>query len=174
MNLCFHLHQAGSRSFYFTMPAQRTCFGKPVMLALPPRRFLFLFAFVCFMTGFLYSLGSTVAEYPAVSAVTEHIPQSLKDPHLPSIPNKFNPFAPAAHKPPIQANSSSGNAKWYSDWRWKNPFSGSVTLDEDRAVLPPLRRRPPVYTYYEATKQAKEDKEVRHAEERLLLQWRRS
>jgi hypothetical protein len=115
-----------------------------------------------------------VAEYPAISAVTEHIPQSIKEPHLPSIPHTFNPFAVAAHKPPVQANSSTGAARWYSDWRWLNPFSSSVTLEEDRAVLPPLRTRPPIYTYYEPTTQAKENPKVQNAEERLLFQWRRA
>lgn len=158
------------------MPAQRTCFGKPITWQLPPRRFQFLFAFLLATSIFFYSLGSAVSEYPALAAVTEHIPSSLKEPHIPSlhVPSSFNPFAPSAHKPPVQANSSTGEARWYSDWRWRNPFSSSVTLDENRAVLPPLRTRPPIYTYYEATTQAKKDKEVKAAEERLLFQWRRA
>ena len=141
---------------------------------MPPRRFQILFGLVAAIAIFFYSLGSSVSEYPAISVVTEHIPQSIKEPHLPSIPNNFNPFAPAAHKPPVQANSSTGEARWYSDWRWRNPFSSSVTLDENRAVLPPLRARPPIYTYYDPTNQAKTDKATKAAEERLLFQWRRA
>ena len=53
-----------------------------------------------------------------------------------------------------------------------NPFSSSVTLDEDRAVLPHLQERPPVYTYYDTT--AKRDKETKKAEQELLLIWRRA
>jgi hypothetical protein len=49
-----------------------------------------------------------------------------------------------------------------------------VTLDENRAVLPPLRRRPPIYTYYEPTMQSKVSKEIKNEEERLLFQWRRA
>ncbi|KIW01156.1 uncharacterized protein PV09_07442 [Verruconis gallopava] len=156
------------------MPTQRTCFGRPINIVMPPRRFQLLFAFIFTTFIFLWSLGSSVSEYPAVAAVTEHIPQSIRDPHLPSIPNSFNPFRPAAHKPPEQENSSAGEARWYSDWRWRNPFSSSVTLEEKRAVLPPLRTRPPIYTYYEQTMQAKVSPEIKDAEERLLFQWRRA
>ena len=111
-------------------------------------------------------------DVPAVNAVTDHLPENIRHPNLRGLPKAINPFAPAAHKPPVQANSSSGEIEWYSDWRWKNPFSWSVTLDENREVLPPLKTRPPVYTYYEPN--STDPKSVRDAEERLLLQWRRA
>ncbi|TID24008.1 hypothetical protein E6O75_ATG02373 [Venturia nashicola] len=157
------------------MPAQRTCFGRPITLQMPPRRFQVLFALLAFLATLITILNTHSIEVPpAVSAVTDRLPQSLKDPSLPRIPNAFNPFAPAAHKPAIQSNSSTGDARWYSDWRWKNPFSSQVTLEEGRAMLPPLRKRTDVYTFYEVSPQAKKTKSVRIAEERLLLQWRRA
>ncbi|CAK4032019.1 hypothetical protein DOTSEDRAFT_68808 [Lecanosticta acicola] len=86
----------------------------------------------------------------------------------------INPFGTPAHSPPPeQANSSSGEASWYSDWKWKNPFSSSVVLDEERAVLPPLQNRPPIYAYYDLSAQRKDEKS-RKAESDLLHIWRRA
>nr|POE96442.1 hypothetical protein CFP56_56492 [Quercus suber] len=86
----------------------------------------------------------------------------------------LNIFSAPAHKPPpVQANSSSGEASWHSDWSWRNPFSSSITLDEERAVLPPLKERPPVYTYFDATGRRKDDVS-RRAEQELLQIWRKA
>ncbi|QDS74039.1 hypothetical protein FKW77_009107 [Venturia effusa] len=142
---------------------------------MPPRRFQVLFSLLAFFATLVIIFNSHSIEVPpAVSAVTDRLPQSLKEPSLPQIPNSINPFAPPAHKPATQSNSSTGDAKWYSDWRWKNPFSSQVTLDEGRAVLPPLRKRTNIYTFYEISPGAQKSKSVRLAEENLLLQWRRA
>ena len=77
-----------------------------------------------------------------------------------------------AHTPPVQKNSTSGEVRWYSDWKWLKPFSASITLDEDRSVLPPLKIRPPIYTFYDA--EEKKDEKIRAAENKLILQWRRA
>lgn len=77
-----------------------------------------------------------------------------------------------AHKPPAQKNSTSGDAKWYSDWKWLHPFSYSITQDEDRSVLPPLLERPPIYTFYDDL--AEKDEKIKVAENKLLLLWRRA
>lgn len=78
-----------------------------------------------------------------------------------------------AHQPPpVQPNSTSGDAKWYSDWKWHNPFSLSITLDETRSVLPPLRKRPPIYTFYDAG--SGKSQTEKSAEAKLLLVWRRA
>ena len=96
-----------------------------------------------------------------------HYPASI-----PKLPKLYNPFARPSHKPPVQANSTNGQSSWFSDWKWKYPFSSTITLDENRAVLPPLRPRAPIYTFYdENTEKTKETKEV---EQRLLLMWRRA
>ncbi|MCJ1244009.1 hypothetical protein MMC30_001206 [Trapelia coarctata] len=112
-------------------------------------------AIICFTIVFS---ASSVSQIPAtVKEASSHI----------------HPFRPAAHEPPaIQKNSTSGEAKWYSDWKWLKPFSSSITLDENRSVLPPLRPRPPIYTYYDVEIDKKED--VRAAENQLLLIWRRA
>lgn len=78
----------------------------------------------------------------------------------------------SVHKPPQQINSTSEDASWYSDWRWLNPFSSSVTLDEDRALLPPLPGRPFIYTYYDTT--VKKDPEAQKIDKETLLTWRRA
>ncbi|KAI9833380.1 MAG: hypothetical protein M1826_007478 [Phylliscum demangeonii] len=156
------------------MPIQPKLFGYPLPLPrrLPPRRIL--------VTGLLGSLtlilflASSFSFSTAAPArqLSEHIPPGARLPKL-SIPAFHNPFRTVpVHKPPVQANSTSGEAKWYSDWKWLNPFSSTITLDEDRSVLPPLRRRPAVYTFYDAM--AAEDDATRAAENELLLIWRRA
>ncbi|KAF2432061.1 hypothetical protein EJ08DRAFT_631261 [Tothia fuscella] len=157
------------------MPTQHILFGKPFTLYTLPRRFQFLLFFLLLTTTLIFFFADSAADVPAVAAVTEHLPDSLAHPKIPSLPAAINPFAPSAHKPPpIQANSSTGDATWFSDWRWRNPFSSSVTLDENRAVLPPLKRRPYIYTFYEPTPASKKSKAVKAAEERVIFQWRRA
>lgn len=103
----------------------------------------------------------------STSSVSQ-IPATVKE-----ASSRIHPFRPAAHEPPaIQKNSTSGEAKWHADWKWLKPFSSSITLDENRSVLPPLRPRPPIYTYYDTETDKKED--VRAAENQLLLIWRRA
>ncbi|KMU77276.1 hypothetical protein CISG_06317 [Coccidioides immitis RMSCC 3703] len=102
-------------------------------------------------------------------SLAEYIPR----PKLPKLDDfRFNLLPPAAHKPPEQKNSTGGGSKWYSHWQWLNPFSSSITLDEDRSVLPPLRLRLPVYTYYDAV--SKKNKALAEADRKLLLAWRRA
>ncbi|KAF4552017.1 Hypothetical protein D9617_11g008640 [Elsinoe fawcettii] len=86
--------------------------------------------------------------------------------------SSLNLFRAPAHKPPPeQANSTSGDISWFSDWKWRNPFSISIAYD-DRAVLPPEEPRTPIYTYYDHdSKKSKEEKESEHD---LLLAWRRA
>ena len=76
------------------------------------------------------------------------------------------------HTPPSQKNSTSGDVHWFSDWKWLNPFSASITLDDTRSVLPPLQTRPPVYTFYDAD--AEKEEKTKTAENKLLLLWRRA
>lgn len=99
-----------------------------------------------------------------VTGPAKYIPK-LSEFHLPS-------FRPAAHKPPEQKNSTSGESKWYSDWEWINPFSSSITLDENRSVLPPLADRTFIYAYYDTRKY--NDPKEESADAQLLLTWRRA
>lgn len=111
-----------------------------------------------------------------------HIPDAIKHPHVPDLPNLPelpkvpHPFGPSAHKPPVQPNSTITSnyraIEWLSDFKWRNPFSENIALDENRAVLPPLRVRPPIFTYYDA--KSKQDKKIIAAENRLILAWRRA
>lgn len=82
------------------------------------------------------------------------------------------PFGPAVHKPPIPTKETTGEAKWFSDWKWLNPFSDSITSDEEKSVLPHLRKRPPIYAFYDTS--ADRNEATRAAENKLLLIWRRA
>ena len=145
-----------------------------------------LTAFVLFCIIFLGTSSSdtTVDPYlnqvpfgPQLQAgahqVVDTFPKLPKElPHV-NTPQWLNPFRGPAHTPPPeQANSSSGEARWYSDFKWRNPFSSSVTLDEERAVLPPVVERPPIYTYFDLS--SKKDDKSKHAEQELLHIWRRA
>lgn len=89
-------------------------------------------------------------------------------------PNWLNPFHGPAHiPPPEQTNSSSGEARWYADFKWRSPFSSTTTLDEQRAVLPPLAKRAPVYTYFDANAKPNDEKSKK-AKLELLQVWRRA
>ncbi|KAJ4356244.1 uncharacterized protein N0V89_004274 [Didymosphaeria variabile] len=171
------------------MPVQRTMFGQPLALRLPPRRFQLLFVFLLLFIATIYAFG---APSPASIPTYEQVKGAVKDPHLPDLSDikdhipkiptqlpdlpKLDVFSPPAHTPPEQANSTAsssyGAIKWLTDFKWRNPFSNKITLDENRAVLPPLANRPPIYTYYEP--KPKQDKKVTEAENRLILAWRRA
>ena len=138
-----------------------------------PHRSTALISIVVFIALLLviFSSSPTTTSDPAtgeevveVAGPAKYIPK-LNSFHLPS-------FRPAAHEPPEQKDSSNGESKWYSHWEWINPFSSSITLDEDRSVLPPLADRPFIYTYYDPNN-ANDDDEV-HADAQLLLTWRRA
>lgn len=135
-----------------------------------------LFA-VCLITITIYTSTNTSTLPTPEGAVTgddeAKAPSSFKD-NLPSFetPNIRFSWRTSAHRPPEQQNSTSGDTKWFSDWKWLNPFSSSITLDENRSVLPPLRTRTPVYTYYDTTVEM--DKEEKQTDQELLLTWRRA
>lgn len=157
---------------------------------MPPPRFIALLVLVLFAAASLTWLGPpSSASLPTYEQVADavknpHLPDLPNLPHLPSLPDlpSFpavpNPFGLTAHKPPTQPNSTSSSSssyraiEWLSDFKWRNPFSSNVALDENRAVLPPLRERPPIYTYYDPA--GKQDKAVGEAENRLILAWRRA
>ncbi|KAF1977792.1 hypothetical protein BU23DRAFT_550466 [Bimuria novae-zelandiae CBS 107.79] len=171
------------------MPVQRTLLGQPLALRMPPRRFQLLFVFVLLFTASLYAFGTPS---PDSLPTYEQVKDAVKDPHLPDLsdlkdhipklPTELpslpvpDVFKPPAHTPPEQANSTAyssyGVIKWYNDFKWKNPFSRKITLDENRAVLPPLTQRTPIYAYYEP--KPKQKKEVTEAENRLILAWRKA
>lgn len=183
------------------MPIQHTFLGQPLGLRMPPRRFQLLFVFVFLFFVTLYAFGApspdSIPTYEQVkdavkdphipdlpdlsdlSALKDHIPKLPTElPQLPELPSISVPdvFGPPAHKPPEQANSTAsssyGAIQWLSDFKWKNPFSNKITLDENRAVLPPLADRPQIFTYYEP--KPKKSKAFKEAENRLILAWRKA
>ncbi|KAK4662573.1 hypothetical protein QC763_604670 [Podospora pseudopauciseta] len=159
------------------MPRQLVLFGRPVP-RLGSRHVSLIF--VCLgLFALLSLLFSFPSDQVAATVPTDSkpkagghkfgIPKSLKSPWL----KKLNPFKPPSHKPERQKNDTDGESSWYSDWRWLTmPFSSSITLDEDRAVLPVLGKRTPIYCYYDTSvEKGKGDREV---ESELLLAWRRA
>jgi hypothetical protein len=121
----------------------------------------------------VFTLPGSIPTGPSLSKFTDGHRISLpKIPtKLPS-PSVLNPFRPAAHAPPVQANSTSGDSRWHQSWKWLSPFSSSITLDENRSVLPPLVDRPRIYTYYDA--KAEKDDDIKSIENDILLIWRRA
>jgi hypothetical protein len=154
------------------MPKQHHIFGRPIRFA--PRRISFLLVSIGLFALFtlFVTLPSSIPTGPSLSkTIAEHkvaIPK-FRNPFSSSI---LNPFRPVTHAPPEQKNSTYGESSWYSDWKWLSPFSSSVTLDENRSLLPPLKERPPIYCYYDTTIQR--EKVTKDAESDLLLTWRRA
>jgi hypothetical protein len=145
------------------MPVQRSLFGRPVP-QVPPRRMAILLGTIA-----VFAVITLTFTLPTAGKLTDHhisLPKQLSSPSI------LNPFRPAAHAPPVQKNSTNGESKWYSNWNWLSPFSSSVTLDENRSLLPPLAKRPPIYTYYDHT--VKKEEDMKDAENELLLTWRRA
>ncbi|BCS24534.1 uncharacterized protein APUU_40978A [Aspergillus puulaauensis] len=137
------------------------------------RRSTSLVAIVLFVVFFLFIFSSSpnsdsFGEDSEISTAAKYVPKfpTLNDLHLPT-------FQPPAHSPPEQQqDSSSGDSKWFSNLAWLNPFSSSITLDQDRSVLPPLPDRPYVFTFYEPKKGHTRDEDI--ADARLLHAWRRA
>lgn len=99
----------------------------------------------------------------------------IKVPHFSdSISKSFlNPFRQPSHPPHHSEKDEYAGSSWLADWKWlKVPFSSTVTVDDDRALLPPLIERQPIYCYYDAT--VKKPAEEKDAESELLLTWRRA
>ncbi|KAH0841210.1 hypothetical protein AYO21_06907 [Fonsecaea monophora] len=140
---------------------------------MPPRHFTrYIVIAAVFVCG-LIILSST--SNPSTATVIDAIPypEVLRDvmPKF-TVPNLRWSFQSSAHKPPEQKNSTHGDSSWYSDWKWLNPFSSSVTLDEDRVVLPPLAERPPIYTFYDTS--IERDEDTKSIDKDFLLTWRRA
>ncbi|CAI6097042.1 unnamed protein product [Clonostachys chloroleuca] len=117
------------------------------------------------------TLTSRIPPSPGLShdqnkKITSHVTDYLKK-------SSLNPFRQPLHAPPPQKDDEYKGSSWWADWKWLSvPFSSYLTLDEDRSILPPLARRPPVYCYYDAT--VKKTKDEKDAESELLLTWRRA
>ncbi|KAL2135799.1 hypothetical protein VTI74DRAFT_6865 [Chaetomium olivicolor] len=151
------------------MPKQYVVCGRPVP-RLGTRHISFLLVVLALFAilSLLFTLP-TVTSSRRLQADRFPIPKSFKSPWM----NKLNPFRQPSHPPASQKNDTDGDAWWYADWTWLlMPFSSSVTLDENRALLPMLKERTPVYCYYDNT--VEKDRPSRDAESDLLLAWRRA
>ncbi|KAI5862395.1 hypothetical protein GGS23DRAFT_98467 [Durotheca rogersii] len=153
------------------MPKPLAILGIPLR-RVGPRRISLLLTLVGLFVLFtlLFTLPNAMPTGPSLSkSIADH---KFSLPKYKDTLSSLNPFRPASHKPPEQNNSTYGGSSWYSDWNWKSPFSSSVTLDENRSLLPPLKERPPIYCYYDTT--AQRDDATKEAESALLLTWRRA
>lgn len=127
------------------------------------------FAILLIILSTTPSPGRAAKQGKSGRTYTDYVPR----PKLPDIDSfRFSFHSPPVHKPPVQQNSTGKGSKWYSDWKWLNPFSSSITLDENRPVLPALRDRPPIYTFYDSTEE--KEKDEKDADQKLLRAWRRA
>jgi hypothetical protein len=120
----------------------------------------------------VFTLPNSIPTGPSLGRFTDHKISLPKLPKKLPSPSILNPFRQAAHAPPVQKNSTSGESSWHTNWNWLSPFSSSVTLDENRSLLPPLEVRPPIYTYYDHT--LSKDEELKAAENAVLVTWRKA
>lgn len=153
------------------MPKQRRLLGRLLFRISNRKLTLLLLGLSLFFFAILVSLTSAVPSTPSLSAYN----RKLSVPHISNSLSKsvLNPFRQPSHPPPRRDGNQYAGTSWWADWKWLSvPFSSSVTLDEDRALLPPLGPRQAIYCYYDAT--AKKTRDEKDAESRLLLTWRRA
>jgi hypothetical protein len=154
------------------MPVQRSFLSWQIP-AMPPRRMAVLLGTIAVfaVATLVFTLPNSIPAGPSLGKFADH---KISLPKIPKTfsPSILNPFRQAAHPPPVQHNSTSGESSWYSNWNWLSPFSSSVTLDENRSLLPPLVDRPPIYTYYDNT--LAKEQELKDAENLFLITWRRA
>ncbi|CAM1509169.1 Fc.00g029080.m01.CDS01 [Cosmosporella sp. VM-42] len=154
------------------MPKQHTLFGRPIPRFTIRRLTVLLFGISVFALAAISTLPSSIPSSPSQSAYHD------RKISVANIGDKFsksvlNPFRQPSHPPPRQKNDTYDGSSWWADWKWLSvPFSSSLTLEEDRALLPPLRDRPLIFCYYDAT--LKKSREEKDAESELLLTWRRA
>lgn len=143
------------------------------LIRLSTRKITLILAFLSFCAlTFIFAVSAAVPQPPRLSdperkpkTTTERIGDTISK-------SPLNPFKPATNAPPRQGSDEYGGSSWWTDWKWLSvPFSSDLTTD-DRALLPPLRNRPPVYCYYEAD--SKIPAEEKEAEGELLLTWQRA
>ncbi|KAJ6784119.1 hypothetical protein PWT90_07269 [Aphanocladium album] len=83
------------------------------------------------------------------------------------------PIAAPVKPPPRQADDAYGKSSWLADPQaLSKVFSNEVTLDGDRALLPNLQTRQPIYCYYDALD--KIHAAGNDTDTELLLMWRRA
>ncbi|KAH7146432.1 hypothetical protein EDB81DRAFT_492830 [Dactylonectria macrodidyma] len=157
------------------MPATHALLGRPRRFA--SRRLTYL----------VFGLGLFAFAFLVLSPLEPVLPPDSTDVSPPKHESKYtvtdisdtisksswNPFRESAHAPPRQKQDTYKGTTWWADWKWLSvPFSSSVTLDEERVLLPPLRERTAIYCYYDPT--LKKTREEKDAESDLLRTWRRA
>lgn len=146
--------------------------GKPVS-RLAPRRLPVALVLLAILAIFLLcNLSSAV---PASPSFSELGPKLQEPPPIKDVPPE-DFTAPSHHERPLylqqKINKYSGSS-WVVDERsLSTSFSSSITLDDERVLLPPLKARQPIYCYYDTDKKKTDDE--RDAENELLLTWRRA
>ncbi|KAG5922615.1 hypothetical protein E4U42_005425 [Claviceps africana] len=158
------------------MPRQYVLFGRLVPRFAARRLTLVLLGLFVFAFTLILTLLSRVPPSPSVSAHKTKVSPHLS--HLPHVGNSLsrsflNPFRQKSHRPPHNEKDEHAGSSWLADLSWlKVPFSSTFTIDQDRALLPPLKPRQSIYCYYDAT--AKKTSQEKDAESELLLTWRRA
>ncbi|PTB70024.1 hypothetical protein BBK36DRAFT_1166225 [Trichoderma citrinoviride] len=141
---------------------------------LSPRRLPALLVLLSLLAVLLIgSLTWAVPASPGLSAYGHSISTSIA--HASDAPPTEldkPPSSPQA-SPARQKIEEHDGSSWVADERWlSTSYSNSITLDNERVLLPPLKARPPIYCYHDSS--VKKTKDERDAENELLLTWRRA
>lgn len=148
------------------MPKQHTLFRRPLS-RFASRRLAALLLLLALLAVTLILLVAGPSPSPPTLVVQR------EDNAVPRFGDTLSQAVLSPLRPPRQSDDEYAGASWWANWKWNSvPFSSSLTLDDDRALLPPLTPRQPIYCYYDDG--ADKPPEERDAEGELLLTWRRA
>ncbi|KAL7932311.1 hypothetical protein V8C35DRAFT_308006 [Trichoderma chlorosporum] len=148
---------------------------KPSHRGLSPRRLPVLLVLLSVVA--LLLIGSLTWAVPASPGLPTYERKTSRPDTTGDVPPKEvlhssqppQPSPSPSHRQGTEYNGSS----WLADERWLSiPYSSVVTLDNERALLPPLKARQPIYCYHDRAK--KKTKDEKDAENQLLLTWSRA
>ncbi|KJZ80186.1 hypothetical protein HIM_00036 [Hirsutella minnesotensis 3608] len=162
------------------MPKQLAVLGRPIPRISTHRLASLLFCLSLIVLTIIALLTSIVPPSPSVVIYNTRIttPSPPADQDLvhgggAESQTVLSPFQQPSRRPPRQKDDEYAGSSWWADWSWLSvPFSSSLTFDDERALLPPLADRQPIYCYYDA--EAKKSRPEQEAESALLLTWKRA
>lgn len=152
------------------MLRQLQSLGLPIPRLTTRRLTIILVAVSIFAFFLISSLTAAVPSSPSLSGSGE---RTLTQPRVSASDNTQKPVKAAVKPLPRQSDDTYGASTWFADPNGlSEAFSVEVTRDNQRALLPTLQERQPIYCYYDPLDKTTAGENNTDTE--LLLIWRRA